>query len=169
MRTFKDYIDNKQKKVIKQLQIIGNMLERSGFKVTNFTEDADVNHDPYIFVYNTAGTRYFDGIRIYSIGKKLAYRVQKEEITHPFGTAYSLDVEEMFNDFLEEEGVDEKKAGHMIIKELPNMVKRFFERSAKAEKELETQEIIDKKDKTIRSTTGTDYSSMIHRPSNEHF
>lgn len=166
MRSFKDYVDNKQRKVIKQLQLIGNMLERSGLKISDFTETTEVGQDPYVFVFNTAGTRYFDGIRVYSIGNKIAYRVQKEETTHPFGKAYALDVETMFNDFLEEENVDEKKAGKMIIEELPQMMRRFFERSAKAEQELETQEIIDKKDQTIRSTTSSDYSDMIHKKGN---
>ena len=165
MKSFKDYIDIKQRKAIKQLQIIGNVLERSGLKVMDFTENNDLDHEPYIFIHNTSGTRFFDGIRIYSIGNQLAYRVQKEETTHPFGKAYRLDVEEMFNDFLEEEDADEKKAGHMIIEELPKMVKRFFERSAKAEQEIETQDIVDKKDQTIRSTTGTDYSQMIYKKS----
>ncbi len=162
MRSFKDYVDTKQKKVIKQLQLIGNMLEKSGLKVSDFSETAEAGQQPYIFVYNTAGTRFFDGVRIYSIGNKIAYRVQKEETTHPFGKAYSLDLEEMFNDFLEEENIDEKKAGKMIIEEVPQIMRRFFERSAKAEKEIETQEIIDKKDMTIGSTMGTDYSNMVY-------
>lgn len=165
MKSFKSYVDKKQRSTVKQLKIIKSLLEKNGLKVSDFTENVSVDGDPYIFVYNTSGTRYFDGIRIYNIGGKFAYRVQKEEATHPFGKAHSLNMEEMFNDFLDEEGADEKKAGNMIIKEVPKILRDFFERSATAEKEIETQEIVDKKDQQIRSTTGTDYSSMIYKKS----
>lgn len=163
IRSFKDYMDVEDRKALRQLKIIQGVLEKGGLKVTNFTESED-DQNPYIFVYNTAGNRFFDGIRIYSIGKKLAYRVQKEERTHPFGTAYPLKIEEMFNDFISEEDVDQKKAGEKIIEQFPKMIKRFFERSAEAEKAIIDQDIRDKGDSPagIRSTGGTNYSQMIH-------
>ena len=81
MKSFKSYVDKKQRSTVKQLKIIKSLLEKNGLKVSDFTENVSVDGDPYIFVYNTSGTRYFDGIRIYNIGGKFAYRVQKEEAT----------------------------------------------------------------------------------------
>lgn len=163
IRTFKDYMNVEDRKALRQLKIVQSLLEKGGMKVADFTEDDDQN--PYLFCYNTAGNKFFDGIRIYSIGKKLAYRVQKEERTHPFGTAYPLKIEEMFNDLISEENIDQKKAGQQIIETVPKIIKNFFERSAEAEKEIIDQDIRDKSDEKgagVRSTGGTDYSQTVH-------
>tara|TARA_Y100000034_G_C6825461_1_gene372129 strand:+ start:441 stop:965 length:525 start_codon:yes stop_codon:yes gene_type:complete len=164
IRSFKDYMDVEDRKALRQLKIVQSLLEHSGMKVTDFTKSED-DQNPYIFVYNTAGNKFFDGIRIYSIGKKLAYRVQKEERTHPFGTAYPLKIEEMFNDLIAEEDINQEKAGKEIIEQLPKILKKFFERSAEAEKEIIDQDIRDKSDENgagMRSTGGTDYSQTVH-------
>jgi len=163
MRAFKDYLDHEQRKVIRQLKIVQKVLEHAGMKTEDFTDLNDPNKQPFIFCLNTSGTKFFDGVRIYSIGDKLAYRVQKESQTHPFGRSYPLYIPEIFNDFLNEEGADPKKAGHKVIEEVPNILRRFFERSAQAEVELQNQEIRDKQDNNFRSTTGTDYSSIVSR------
>lgn len=161
IRSFKDYMDIEDRKALRQLKIVQGVLEKGGLRVTDFTESDDQN--PYLYVHNTSGNRFFDGIRIYSIGKKLAYRVQKEERTHPFGSAYPLKIEEMFNDLVAEEDVDSKEAGSKVIEEIPKMIKKFFERSAEAEKEIIDQDIRDKQDSAgVRSTGGTDYSSTVH-------
>jgi len=163
-RTFKDYMNVEDRKALRQLNICKSLFEKSGLKVTDFTESVD-DQNPYIFVYNTAGNKFFDGIRIYSIGKKLAYRVQKEERTHPFGTAYPLKIEEMFNELVSEEDTDSREAGQEIIEQVPKIIKKFFERSAEAEKEIINQDIQDKSDENAaghRSTGGTDYSQTVH-------
>lgn len=164
IRSFRDYMNVEDRKSLRQMNIIQSLLEKSGMKVTNFTESED-DQNPYLFVHNTAGNKFFDGIRIYTIGKKLAYRVQKEERTHPFGTAYPLKIEEMFNDLVSEEDIDQKKAGEEIIEQLPKILQKFFERSAEAEKEIINQDIQDKSDDNAaghRSTGGTDYSQTVH-------
>lgn len=164
IRSFKDYMNVEDRKALRQLSIVQSLLEKGGMKVIDFTESED-DQNPYIYVYNTAGNKFFDGIRIYSIGKKLAYRVQKEERTHPFGTAYPLKIEEMFNDLISEEDIDSKKAGQEIIEQIPKILQKFFERSAEAEKEIINQDIQDKSDSNaagMRSTGGTDYSQMVH-------
>lgn len=162
-RSFKDYMDSEDRKALRQLKIVKSLLEHGGLKVTDFTESEN-DQDPYIFVYNTAGNRFFDGIRIYSIGNKLAYRVQKEERTHPFGSAYPLKIEEMFNDLVSEENTDQKKAGKKLLEQVPQIIKKFFERSAEAEKDIIDQDIKDKSGSgvNIASTSGTDYSQLIN-------
>jgi len=167
IRTFKDYMTLEDRKALKQLKIVQSLLEKGGLKVMDFTESEN-DQNPYIYVYNTASNKFFDGIRVYSIGKKLAFRVQKEERTHPFGSAYPLKIEEMFEDLVSEENVDQKKAGEKLIEEVPKMIKKFFERSSEAEKDIIDQDIIDKTDNTAGAPTtgGTDYSYMVHRKGN---
>jgi hypothetical protein len=106
----------------------------------------------------------FDGIRIYKIGDKIAYRIQKEENTQPFGKAYPLDIEDMFNDLMSDHHKPEE-AGKEVVKAVVNEVKRFFVQSAEAEKDLRSGEFslsnTGNGQIAIRST-GSDYSNMVY-------
>ena len=89
----------------------------------------------------------------------MAYRVQKEEKTHPYGRAYLLDIENMFNEFLEE--MEEKEAGKKVIEAISEEFENFFKKSSNVEKDLF-------KDagglgKIVIHSTGTDYSNMVHK------
>lgn len=131
MEAFKDFVDRKQRQAVKHLEIISKLLESQGFHVSNFLK----KEDPYIYVYNSKKDLSFEGIRVYEIGGMLSYRVQKEEETQPYGKAYLIPVETMFEDFL----TDHKKpegAAKQVIKAIADEVKRFFEQSLEAEKEL---------------------------------
>ena len=118
-------------------------------------EDSD---DPYIFVKSPNHKLSFDGIRIYEIGDMVAYRIQKEEKTQPFGKSYWLDVEDMFNDYMSE-NIKEEDAGKRVVESIIDEVKKFFSRSSKAEEEIRDSG----QDGTglIIKTGGTDYSTTV--------
>ena len=138
------------------------LLENNGLKVESFIDNKD-KRDPYIFCYNTNKESGFDGIRIYKIGSDLAFRIQKESKTHPYGAAYKLPIESMFNDFISDEGNNETKAGQKIIESVGKEIKRFFERSLEAERDGRKQNIEQgAAGNVVLKTTGTDYSTLIY-------
>jgi hypothetical protein len=162
-RSFGDFVNKKKRESIRQLKLVKSLLEQSGMKVENFLDADEDDHEPYIYCFNTAKNGGFDGVRIYKIGDDLAFRVQKESKTHPYGSAYPLPIETMFYDFLSDEGVDEKKAAHKIIESISKELKKFFDKSAEAERTERDQEV-DKQgmgDVLVRST-GTDYSAQVY-------
>jgi hypothetical protein len=105
----------------------------------------------------------FEGVRVYKIGSQMAYRVQKEEKTHPYGKAYRSDLEEMFNDFVSDH-MDEEKAGKKVMKTVVEELQKFFKASASAEEELMTGDFggDDPMGKIVIKSTGTDYSNLVH-------
>lgn len=160
-RSFGDFVDKKKRESIRQLNLLKQVLEQNRLKVDNFLETNNES-DPYIFCYSPQRNGAFDGIRIYKIGNELAFRIQKESKTHPYGAAYPLPVESMFNDYLTDHGVDEKKAGQKIIESLGKEIQKFFERSIEAERNgRDSHSNMDSGGVVLR-TTGTDYSAMIY-------
>ena len=160
-RSFGEFVDRKKRESIRQLKLLKSMLEHNGLKVENFLDEDDEDHEPYIFCFNTNKTGSFEGIRIYKVGSDLAFRVQKESKTHPFGSAYPLPIESMFYDFLSDENVDEKKAGNKIIESIGKEIRKFFDKSAEADKNNREKDVDSVGDVLVR-TTGTDYSSMVY-------
>lgn len=163
-RSFGEFLDKKKRESIRQLKILHKLLEHTGLKVDSFVHADDPVEEPYIYCYNPSRNASFDGIRIYKVGSQLAFRVQKESKTHPYGSAYPLNIEEMFNDFMTDEGVDEGKAGSRVIEYVGKEIKRFFEKSIEAEKDDRQGEIDGMGDVMMR-TTGTDYSALIFNKS----
>ena len=162
--TFGEFVDKKKRESIRQLKILGQLLEHSGMKVERFLETQDNTEDPYIFCFNPSKNGGFDGIRIYKIGDQIAFRIQKENKTHPYGSAYPIPVEEMFQDFLTDEEIDENAAGKKVIESVSKEVKKFFERSIESEKEDRQSMIGQDKEKgdVLIKSTGTDYSSLVY-------
>jgi len=165
MKTFGEFIDKKGRAAKKELGIIKKTLEKDGMTVEDFLED----EDPYIYI-RSAGGLSFDGIRVYKIGNNIAYRVQKEDKTHPYGVAYPLDMEDMFNDLISD-NIGEEKAGREVMESIANEIKKFFQKSADAEKEIRASEFDKQKDPmgramqrsaSVRSSTGTDYANLIY-------
>lgn len=160
--SFGDFVDKKKRESIRQLKLMQQILEQSGLKVENFLNSTD-SKDPYIFCYAPSKNGGFDGIRIYKIGSELAFRIQKESKTHPYGSAYSLPIESMFSDFLSDDGVDQSKAGKKIIESVGKEIKRFFERSIEAERSERQMDLDDMSGGSVLvRTTGTDYSALIY-------
>jgi hypothetical protein len=158
MRTFVEFIDKKEREAKKHLKIVKKLLESQGMKVSDHLK-AD---DPYIFVFNPGQNVSFNGIRVYQIGSQLAFRIQKEENTHPFGRAYSLPVEDMFEDLMSDHHKPEV-AGKKVIQAVTEEVNNFFVKSAEAEKELLSSDFggNDPMKKLALRSTGTDYSNMV--------
>lgn len=163
MKSFTEFIDRKTRRARKQLGTVQKILKRDGLTVMDFLED----EEPYIFLKNPGGSLSFDGIRIYKIGGDLAFRVQKEDKTHPYGKAYMLDVEGMYNDLLSD-SMGEQKAGEETIKAVTDELRKFFSKSSDAEKDLRSSEF-DMKGDPMGSLTvnpqGTDYSNSVQNSS----
>lgn len=160
MADFKEFVSKKQRDSIKHLKVIKAVLSHQGMHAESFLE----GDDPYVFVNSHNRHLSFDGVRIYEIGGKFAYRVQKEKDTHPYGRAYPLDIEEMFNDFISEDG-NEEKAGKRSMSALAHELKTFFKSSEKAEKTLRVGDILDDQDGeegVLVRPTGSDYSVGIN-------
>lgn len=162
-KSFGDFVDKKKRESIHQLTLLKQVLERNGLEVDNFLESEDGN-DPYVFCFSPNKSAGFDGVRIYKIGNQIAFRVQKENKTHPYGSAYPIPVEDMFYDFMSEEEVDQMEAGKQVIESVAKEVRRFFEKSSEAASE-EREQFLDKgrsAGNVAVGATGTDYSAQIH-------
>lgn len=160
METFVEFVDKKEREAKKHLKIVKKLLESQGMKVADHLK-AD---DPYIFVYNPGQNVAFDGVRIYQIGSQIAFRIQKEENTHPFGRAYPLPVEDMFNDLMSDNHKPEV-AGKKVIQSVTEEVKSFFIKSAEAEKDLQQTQFgnaSDPMNKIAIRSTGSDYSNLVY-------
>lgn len=150
---FLEFVDRKERESRRHLRIVFNALKQSGLKVYDHID----HEDSYIFVKSTKDSLPFEGIRLYEVGRSLSYRVQKEKDTEPYGRAYPLDLEEMFNDLMGEK-MDEEKAGKEIIKAIAKEIKEFFQKSAKAQEKIEDK--VEEKPMVVK-TGGTDYSGMV--------
>lgn len=150
-QNFFEFIDRKQRESKKHLNLIEKLLQKGGLSISSHLE----NENPYIFVKSPSNKLSFDGIRVYEIGGMIAYRVQREQNTQPYGKAYILDLEDMFNDFMSE-NMKEEEAGNKVIESVALELKKFFDRSEEAE-----QELLDSDDKNIIvKSAGTDFSGV---------
>lgn len=159
MIKFVEFIDKKERETKKQLKIIEQILQTHGMNVSNHLHD----DDPYLFVFNPQKNTFFDGIRIYKVGDQISFRVQKEEKTEPFGRAYPMNIEDMFEDLISDYKPEE--AGKRIMVAVTTEVKKFFDRSAIAERELRDKEF--ERDPwgkvVVRSSDyGMDYSNLTY-------
>lgn len=151
---FFDYINRKLLSSKRKLKIIHKILKQSDIKSKLYTKNTD---DPHLFVYSTDDNCDFEGIRIYPIGRSIAFKVQNRSDTHPYGKAYLLDFENIYNTFMSEKDAEEEKAGKDVIKYFVDEIKRFFKMSAEA------QNNVDKTDKRLMlRNTGTDYSANVY-------
>lgn len=160
VQKFREFLDKKGRETHKQLTLLMKLLEKEGMKVTDFREE----EEPYIFLWSDHKDLSFDGVRIYRIGDTLAYRVQREDDTHPYGKAYSLDIEEMWNDLMGEQ-MSQKKATNKLVHGIVGEFKKFFERSSKAEEGLRSSEFQQSRDplgQVMGRSTGTDYANTVH-------
>lgn len=159
MKSFNEYVDKKTREAKRQLGLIKKILEKNGDNIGDFLD----GEEPYLYLKNSGKQLSFDGVRIYKIGNNLAYRVQKEDKTHPYGKSYSLDLEEMYNDLVSDD-YKEIKAGEVVMKAVAKEFKDFFDQSVSAEKQLRELEFDKKQDpmgRVIVKSTGTDYSDKV--------
>lgn len=149
---FSSFLDKKNKQAVRELGIIRDILAEGDFKVEDFLKE----ESPYIFVNSTEGELDFEGVRVYKVGSNLAYRVQKENKTEPYGTAYSLDIENLFGDLVSDMSEDE--AAEEIKKAVMEEFKNFFQKSSKAQDELNSGRT-DPQSKIVVSGKAGDFSN----------
>lgn len=127
---FSAFVDRKVNKARKELEVVRDVLKDGGVKV----EDRLGEQDPFLFVPSTKQSLDFGGVRVYKIGSDVAYRLQNEAGTEPYGMSYPLDIEGMFEDLISEMG--EEKAAEEVKKAVVEEINKFFERSLEAQDEL---------------------------------
>lgn len=154
MQQFLEFVDRKQRESKRQLKLVEKALRQGHFHVYGHLED----DDPYLFVKSPSKKLSFEGVRVYTIGDQVAYRVQKMEKTEPYGKPYALNLEDMFNDYMSED-MDEEEAGKKVVESMISELKKFFSKSEEAEEDMRS--------KTgdgvglIVKTGGSDYSSTV--------
>ena len=158
MRSFRDFIDGKERQALRHLRIVKDVLETQGFKVEDHTNNPF--SDRYIYVFNPFQNTSFEGIRMYCLGDSIVYRVQRESETHPYGTAYSLDVEMMFDDLVED-GTPHEKIGEKMAKVTANEIRAFFKESERAEKDDEKNDDDSLGQVYVRNPLGGDYANTV--------
>jgi hypothetical protein len=151
---FSSFIDKKNKKARYELGVVRDILKEGGFNLEDFLKD----ENPYVFLKNPEGNLDFEGVRIYKIGSGLAYRVQKENKTEPYGQAYGLNLEEIFSDLISD--MSEEKAAKQIKKAIIEEFKNFFEKSIKAQDEINSNSQ-DPHNKIFASSNAGDLSNTM--------
>lgn len=151
---FSSFLDKKKKQTINELKIIKDVLAQGDLKVEDFTEE----ETPYLFVNSTEKSLDFDGVRVYKVGSNIAYRIQREKKTEPYGGAYPLDLENMFSELISD--MSEEKAAEEIKKAVIEEFKTFFKRSSEAQDEINSGMIDDSGRKLVSSGFGDISNSM---------
>lgn len=127
---FSSFLDKKNKQARKELGLVKEVLEEGEMQVEDHLE----SEPPYLFLKGEGTNLDFEGVRIYKVGSNLAYRIQKESNTEPYGAAYPLNIEDMFGDLITD--LDEEKAAEEIKKTLVAEFKNFFKKSSEAQEKI---------------------------------
>lgn len=129
---FSAFVDKKTNKARKELEVVRDVLKEGGVAVEDFLKE----EDPYLFVPSSKQSLDFGGVRIYKVGNNMAYRIQNEKKTQPYGTSYPLDIEGMFEDLISD--MKEEEAAQEIKKAIVEEINNFFKKSLEAQDELST-------------------------------
>jgi hypothetical protein len=160
MKTFSQFVDKKTRKAKKHLQMIEKILTKQGMTIKNHLDEGD---EPFLFLVSPLNKVSFGGVRIYQTGESVVYRVQKEEKTHPYGRAYRLDIQEMYEDLISDQ-INEEQAAKEVMQAIIKELQQFFEKSYEAERELRVGDYDrdgDPLGRVVARSTGTDYSNMV--------
>ncbi|MCK9459721.1 MAG: hypothetical protein M0R80_08790 [Proteobacteria bacterium] len=160
MKTFNQFVDKKTRKAKKHLKMIEQILSKQGLTIKNHLDEGE---EPFLFVVSPVSKVSFQGIRIYQTGESIAYRIQKEEKTHPYGRAYRLDIQEMYDDLVSDD-INEEQAAKEVMQAIVKELQQFFEKSYEAERELRTGDYDrdgDPLGRVMMRSTGTDYSNSV--------
>ena len=164
-KSFVEFLDKKRRDEMEQLRLVEKVLRSKGLHTENHLDDLD---DPYVYCHSPQKGGQVGGIRIYKIADVVAFRVQRESRTHPYGRAYLLEIEEMFEDLLADDTKPEEAAAK-VANEVAVAVRRFFEKSSQAEQDEREQQLMDLGDgagRVAMRSQGTDYSSLIYTRGN---
>lgn len=124
---FSTFVDRKTNKARKELAVIKDVLDEAGIKVKDFIKE----HEPFLYVPSTDKGLDFGGVRVYKIGSSVAYRIQNESDTQPYGMSYPLDVGGMFDELLGD--MDEEEAAEEVKKAIAEEFRGFFKKSSEAQ------------------------------------
>lgn len=159
MEQFLEFVNKQQREGRRHLKILEKALKKSQLQVKMVEAD-----HPYLYLPAPSDDMSFGGIRIYQVGDTVAYRVQKQEGTSPYGRPYLLDVEEMYEDFMTDD-IKEEEAAKRVVETLADELKRFFERSKEAEDDLRDiqfdNEMGGGMGKIVLKGTGGDYATGV--------
>ena len=161
MSTFGEFVDKKMRVARKRLGLVEKVLVRERFIVRPHTEDTE---EPYLYVISPNTRLSFGGVRIYVTGESVAYRVQKDDKTHPYGKSYRLDIEEMYDDLMSEDDMTEKKAAVEVVEAVGKELNKFFQESLK-EKEIKHSEfdaIGDPLGRVMVRSSMMDFGSLVN-------
>jgi hypothetical protein len=151
---FSSFLDKKVMEAKRRLGVIRDVLSESDIPVKDFLK----SEDPYLFVEDPDKEMEF-GIRIYKVGSRIAYRIQRESDTQPYGEAYPMDVEKYFSDLVTD--MDEDEAADKIKKALVEEVKSFFKKSSKANDDMLASKSDDATGRIIVSANNGDLSNSM--------
>lgn len=132
----REYIEHEVKEAVRKLAVLKELLEAQGLKVQQNLSNTD---DPFLYVHSTVKDLPFEGVRLYEIGKQLAFRVQKQADKHPHGKAYALPVEKIYEDLLSDEHgstKNENELGEVLAKSIADEFRSFFQKSKDALNQL---------------------------------
>ena len=155
---FSSFLDIKNRETKKELSIIKEVLS-SNFKIEDFLD----NDSPYIYL-KAIDESPFQGVRIYKIGSNFAYRIQNEKETEPYGRAYPINLEEIFNDIIPD--MSEEEAAETVANALIQEFTNFFKKSSEIQKDF-TMGKVNRSDISgstiITSSNSGDFSNSIYK------
>jgi hypothetical protein len=174
MQTFLEYAIHRVKTFEpKRLHNLYLALKKGGLAVINRIHQ---QNDPHLWVQAHPQPEEYRGLRIYLLGNICAFRVQKLEKTEPYGKSYLLDLQEMYDNILEDLGEEEDNkdpnmAMNILIKQMCDKIRKFYIDSIKDEEEflsaqLNGPERQDIGGAAILPVTGIDYSSQVYSTKN---
>lgn len=152
---FSAFVDKKTSRARRELEVVRDVLKEGGVKVDDFLKD----ESPYLFVSSPKDGLNFGGLRVYKVGNSVAYRIQNEAGTEPYGKSYLLDIESVFEDMVSD--MNAEKAAEETKKAIVEEITKFFEKSLKAQEELDSPEYDPHSKVIVVPGKSTDLSNMF--------
>lgn len=159
INTFMEFVDHKQRESKRHLVILEKVFKKQNVSVKSYTDE----DNPYLYIPVPEESLSFGGVRVYQVGDTIAYRVQKKEDTLPFGRAYQLDIEEMYEDFMSDD-IKEDDAAQRVVETIADEIQRFFKKSKDAESDFNDMEFdkqLDGVGKIMLKSSPSDYANSV--------
>jgi hypothetical protein len=173
MQTFFEYALHRVKSFEPdRLKDLYRLLKAGGLVVVDKTNE---QNDPHLWVQAHPTPQEFSGIRVYLLGNICAFRVQKLETTEPYGKAYLMDLQGIFDKILEKMGNKAQKSSKEAVKELIKSVSgeinAFYHDSIKDEEEFVQDQLYgpersDVGGAALVPSSGFDYSMKVYADKN---
>ena len=134
---FHEYVDAKQDETVRQLDLLKRLLKHGGVQVEGHIHKGGkrMGKDVYLYCYSPI-PGIDGGCRIYKLGDEINVRWQEESggddgddtgpATRPSGEAFSLPVEDMFQEIKSRGDRDNTQVVMELAKRLVKRMKEFF-------------------------------------------